>query len=505
VAGKRGKRLELTWANKDMRLLSHDDVSYEWVDPADWRVAEVRLLDEVELVGDDDAENLLIIGDATHALTSLASLPEVRDRFVGQVKLCYIDPPFNTGQTFQHYDDAVEHSVWLTMLRDRLVQIKKLLRPDGSVWVHLDDVEQHRARAVLDEVFGAENFVATVIWEKTDSPRMDAKLFSTSHDYIHVFRKSDAFRLNQVRNDKSNATKVDEDGRPYYLNPLRARGGQGSTREARPNLYYGIEDPDGNLVFPKLPDGSDGAWRWGQDKLAKEAHRIEWTQTKGKWSPNYRIYEDGDRTRPPGTLWSFAEAGSTRTSANEIKALLGGTAFATPKPERLIEMVLKIGSDPGDLVLDCFAGSGTTAAVAHKLKRRWVTVELSRSNVASFVQPRLTKVVMGTDDGGISTSVTEVPEVALETDVDREAMRRVARDLPDLQAEGVLEEFGELTPEVVDTVSKALRKLARVRKRTSSINERRGGFRVLTVDRSMFEDIDGTRVRLPTAPQDGAA
>ena len=170
-----------------MRLLAHDDVSYEWVDPHDWRVAEVRLLLPVGEVGTPaETGNLLVQGDALHALTALTSIPEISSDYLGKVKLCYIDPPFNTGQTFQHYDDAVEHSVWLTMLRDRLVQIKKLLSPDGSVWVHLDDAEQHRARSVLDEVFGPENFVTTVIWQKADTLRNDATRFSVSHDYIHV-------------------------------------------------------------------------------------------------------------------------------------------------------------------------------------------------------------------------------------------------------------------------------------------------------------------------------
>ena len=192
-------RLELTWANKDMRLLAHDDVSYEWVDPSDWRVSEVRLLHPVQSVGKPPKTgNLLIQGDALHALTALTSLPSVKGDYVGKVKLCYIDPPFNTGQTFQHYDDSVEHSVWLTMLRDRLVQIKKLLSDDGSVWVHLDDAEQHRARSVLDEVFGAENFVATVIWEKVYAPRNDAKQFSSSHDFIHVYSKQPGWKTNRL-------------------------------------------------------------------------------------------------------------------------------------------------------------------------------------------------------------------------------------------------------------------------------------------------------------------
>ena len=399
-------RLELTWVDKDRRLLAHDDVSYEWVDPTDWRVREVRLLHDVDTVGDPVNGNLLIRGDAMHALEALIKTPEYAERFVGKVKLVYIDPPFNTGQAFgDHYEDNLEHSVWLTLIRDRLEQIHQLLAHDGSVWVHLDDVEQHRARCVLDEVFGAENFAATVIWEKTDSPRMDAAGFSVRHDSIHVYRKGAAFAVNQMAAGKSNANRIDEQGKPYYLNPLRARGGQGSTRKARPTLYFPMNAPDGTPVYPKLPDGTDGAWRWSREKVAEESTRIEWVNGRNGWNPYYRIYETDDRTRPPETIWLHEDVGSTRTSAREIKSLVAGTAFSTPKPERLLERVIHIGSNPGDVVLDCFGGSGTTAAVAHKMGRRWVTVEQSAATISTFMRPRLELVVKGEDPGGITESV----------------------------------------------------------------------------------------------------
>lgn len=170
-------RLELTWTNKDQRLLAAEDGSYEWLPPADYRIAEVRLLDHAALVGDTRQErsrarakdNLLIRGDALNALTSLTGLPEFAREYEGRVKLAYLDPPFNTQQAFQHYDDALEHSVWLTMMRDRLVQIKRLLAPDGSVWVHCDDSEGAHMRVLMDEVFGAKCFVATVIWQTRTS------------------------------------------------------------------------------------------------------------------------------------------------------------------------------------------------------------------------------------------------------------------------------------------------------------------------------------------------
>lgn len=396
-------RLELTWTNKDRRLVSHEDGSYEWVPATDYRVAEVRLLHDAGSVG-DQSTNLLIRGDALHGLTSLSELEPYAGRYLGKVKVAYLDPPFNTQQSFLQYDDALEHSVWLTMMRDRLTQVKRLLAPDGSVWVHCDDSEQAYLKAVMDEVFGRDNFIASVIWEKTDSPRMDAAYFSVRHDYILVYRRSEDFQLNRlaVPEGESHYKRVAVDGRRYYLNPLRARGGQGSTREARPNLYFAMNAPDGSEVYPKLPTGGDGAWRWSREKVELEADRIEWVEGKAGWNPYYRIYEPEERSRPPETLWRHEDVGSTRTSAAEVKKLSNGAAFATPKPEGLLKRIIEIASNEGDIVLDCFLGSGTTAAVAQKLGRAWVGIEWSRQTIEDFVVPRLEQVIDGRDQGGAS-------------------------------------------------------------------------------------------------------
>jgi adenine-specific DNA-methyltransferase len=197
-------RLELTWTNKDKTLLAHEEGNYEWVEPADYRVNEVRLLHQVATVGDlssltgSAGDNLLIRGDALHALTALNQLPQYAKEYAGKVKLVYIDPPFNTGQAFAHYDDALEHSVWLTMFRDRIRQIKPLLSEEGTVWVHLDDVEAHRARLVLDEEFGPECFVAEVAWRSTDSSSNNAKGFAKDHNSILVYGSHPGWRPNQL-------------------------------------------------------------------------------------------------------------------------------------------------------------------------------------------------------------------------------------------------------------------------------------------------------------------
>lgn len=183
-------RLELTWTNKHVRLLAHEDGRYEWVDPSDYRVSEVRLLEDVESVGDVGrkraADNLLICGDALNALTSLGRLPEFASEYLGKVKLAYLDPPFNTQQSFLQYDDALEHSVWLTMIRDRLQRVSELLSEDGSVWVHCDDSEQAYLKVTMDEVFGRQSFVATIVWQKRTT-RENRATFSQSQDYILVY------------------------------------------------------------------------------------------------------------------------------------------------------------------------------------------------------------------------------------------------------------------------------------------------------------------------------
>ena len=404
-------RLELTWTNKQLRLLAHEDGSYEWVNPSDYRVAEVRLLHDVASVGEVSktraADNLLIRGDALNALTTLARLPEFARQYLGKVKLVYIDPPFNTQQSFLQYDDALEHSVWLTMIRDRLLQIRDILSQDGSVWLHIDDAEVHRARSVMDEVFGPDQFVATVIWEKADSPRMDADYFSGRHDYLLVYRRSEAFSVNRVATDgvPKHYNKIDDQGRSYYLKPLRAMG-PAATRKERPTMWFSLTAPDGSQVWPLRPDSIEGRWRWSQKKCSEEAKRLEWIRTGASWQPYFRIYADTDRGVPPETIWSKDEVGTNRTSKAEVKKLAPDTqAFDTPKPERLLQRIIHIASDPGDIVLDCFLGSGTTSAVAHKMGRRWVGIEREPDTIEGHALPRLDKVVAGEDPGGITEDV----------------------------------------------------------------------------------------------------
>lgn len=402
-------RLELTWTNKHLRLLAHRNEGYEWVPPHDYRVSEVRLLRDAALVGQTRAaasrssDNLLIRGDALNALVSLSELPEFASEYVGGVRLAYIDPPFNTGQVFEDYDDNLEHSVWLTMIRDRLLQIRRLLSEDGSVWLHLDDVQMHRARCVLDEVFGASNFVANVIWQKTYT-RENRTDISISHDNVIVYAV-DKTRWKKARNllppseeQRSRYSNPDDDPRGDWASlPVHAKAEKGRRKEQ----FFTITLPSGRQVDP--PPGN--CWRFTRtryDEMVDDG-RI-WFGEEGDSQPRLKkFWSEVQQGLVPTSIWPYEEMGTTGTAKGEILALFPSlTPFSTPKPEALIERILHIASDPGDVVLDCFLGSGTTAAVAHKMGRRWIGVEWLEDTVRDFALPRLRQVVEANDPGGVT-------------------------------------------------------------------------------------------------------
>jgi len=390
------QKLELTWIGKENRPKLEPRILLE--DPAKSYHAQHRVTDK------DIFSNILIFGD------NLLALKALEQEFSGKVKCGFLDPPYNTGSAFEHYDDGVEHSLWLSLMRDRLEIIRRLLSDDGSLWITIDDNEAHYLKVMCDEIFGRNNFLGNVIWEKSDSPRMDADFFSGRHDHLLVYAKERAVTSWNRIIIADDATpdhydKVDETGRKYYLKPLRAMGGQGDSRVARPTLYFPLIAPDGSEVYPKRQDGTDGAWRWKRQKIEQEMDRIDWIQGRNGWTPYYRIFADSNTGRPPETIWPHGEVGSNRTSKAEIKALFPDLVpFGTPKPERLLKRAIEIATNPGDLVLDSFAGAGTTGAVAHKMDRRWIMVELGE-HCHTHIIPRMQKVIDGTDQGGISKAV----------------------------------------------------------------------------------------------------
>ncbi|WLP92968.1 site-specific DNA-methyltransferase [Gordonia sp. NB41Y] len=592
--------LELTWTDKDKALLSVGDGKYDYtfVDPGDYRVAEVRLLDEMaEYLTDipeerpDDLpcptfDNLLITGDGMHVLDSLAKIPEYADTYLGQVKLVYIDPPFNTGKAFDNYDDNIDHSIWLTMLRDRLNQIKPLLAKDGSVWVHLDDVEVHRCRMVMDEVLRPDNFVAEVVWQKADSPRSSGE-FSDDHDIILVYRSSEKFETNRFprsAEDNKRFTNPDNDPKgPWFDDNPTANKGDG-----RGGMCYAIQNPlTGEMQYPgnsrhwslsqadilasmnewapyKLEDLNDARRRAEiegvpvervkqgikaivLDVPLDEARRLVEQRRNAGPLPQYLIRSKGSigrkmyiptTGRVPRTWWSNDEVGHNREAKAEINALFPETkAFDTPKPERLLQRIIHIATDPGDIVLDCFAGSGTTAAVAQKMGRRWVTSELLPETVSRYTLPRLQKVIDGDDPGGITTTTTRVaadevelpngvnPEVAQEfttvlgkfakeVEIPLDVFKATAKvvrtqgksDTPALDPEEqktllrLLGKVGkaaassddeEATIDLMPEALRAIRKASKTRDEVTTNWHGGGGFRHLVVRESMFVEEQG--------------
>ena len=379
------KKLELTWIGKEKRpklepriLLEDQEKSYH---------AKHRVTDN------DIFDNRLIFGDNLLALKALEA------EFAGRVKCVFIDPPYNTGSAFTHYDDGLEHSIWLSLMRDRLEIIRRLLSEDGSLWITIDDNEAHYLKVLCDEVFGRANFVANIIWEKADSPRNSARQFSTDHDHLFIFSKNPEWvpkRLRRTEEANSIYSNPDDDPRGPWL------PGDPYANKPYSKGMYSIEGPTGRVFSP--PPGR--FWRISEERLREldTEGRIWWGPT-GAARPSIKRYlsEVGDLV--PRTLWNKNDVGSNRTSKNEMRALFpGDSSFDTPKPEKLVERVISIATNPGDLILDSFAGSGTTGAVAHKMGRRWIMVELGE-HCHTHIIPRLKKVIDGEDQGGISKAV----------------------------------------------------------------------------------------------------
>jgi adenine-specific DNA-methyltransferase len=371
----------LQWLDRDRHVKAAESVPY--------RLLEA---DDALSAGDPDAPNMLIQGDNLEALKAL--LPY----YAGRVKCIFIDPPYNTRSAFAHYDDNLEHSQWLEMMFPRLLLLRELLADDGSIWVTIDDNESHYLKVIMDEVFGRKNFVSNLIWEKADSPRNSARQFSTDHDHIIVFGMNPDWVPSRLpRTAESNAIYSNPDGDERgawipgdpYANKPYSKG------------LYSVQGPSGRSFSP--PPGR--YWRVSEQKLKElnEEGRIWWGPT-GEARPSIKRYLSEVSDLVPRTLWSKTDVGSNRTSKNEMRALFPGDAsFDTPKPERLLAKVLTIATQPGDLVLDSFLGSATTAAVAHKMSRAYIGIEMG-DHATTHCAPRLKKVIEG-EQGGISETV----------------------------------------------------------------------------------------------------
>ena len=390
------QKLELTWIGKHKRPKLEARILLE--DPEKSYHAKVRS----EAAAFD---NRLIFGD------NLLALKALEQEFTGKVKCVFIDPPYNTGSAFAHYDDGLEHSIWLGLMRDRLEIIKRLLSDDGSLWITIDDNEAHYLKVLCDEVFGRGNFVANVIWQKKSSPSNDAKWISDNHDHIIVFAKNkDLWRpVKLERSEAQNAIYknsdefdgVDENGNFYGRGPWFA--GDMTVKTISENALYEITTPSGRVVKP-----ADGrAWVYSKEKFDElcRDNRITFGKNGNNKPCIKRFLTEVEESKiVPKSVWLYEEVGENRNARQEVKKFNLVDPFSTPKPEKLLERIIHLATNRGDLVLDSFAGSGTTGAVAHKMGRRWIMVELGE-HCHTHIIPRLKKVIDGEDQGGISKAV----------------------------------------------------------------------------------------------------
>ncbi|MDD4888259.1 MAG: site-specific DNA-methyltransferase [Thiomonas sp.] len=368
----------LDWVNKNQAKDTSRDVPY-------------HLLHQQQTYG-DAADNLLIQGDNLLALKALTPF------YAGQVKCIFIDPPYNTQSAFEHYDDKLEHSQWLSMMYPRLVLLRELLAEDGSIWVTIDDNEAHYLKVLMDEVFGRGKFISEIIWQKRTS-RENRAAIGSAHDALFLFAKKPAGEWKDARNllpphDRGFANPDGDPRGAWRSIPFSAQG-------FRPNQMYKIAAPNGTNLVP--PTGRC----WGATEpeyMRLKAEGRVYFPRGGAGRPRIKMFAGEENGLVPMSVWLADEVGDTEESKKEILVLFNHeTPFGTPKPERLLQRIIHIATNPGDLVLDSFLGSGTTAAVAHKMGRRWIGIEMG-DHARTHCIPRLQKVIDG-EQGGISEAL----------------------------------------------------------------------------------------------------
>lgn len=392
------QKLELTWIGKDKRPKLEPRILLQ--DPEKSYHAKHRVTDN------DIFHNRLIFGD------NLLALKALEQEFSGKVKCVFIDPPYNTGSAFTHYDDGLEHSIWLGLMRDRLEIIRRLLADDGSLWITIDDNEAHYLKVLCDEIFGRGNFVSNVVWQKKFSPQANSVWLSDSHDHVIVYAKSkEIWRPNllpRTAEADSRYSNPDNDPRGPWTSgdfTISLTGGQRGAQFAKTGVsenIFEITTPSGRKLMPT----KGRCWAASPKRFEElRADNRVWFGESGNNVPRIKRFlsevQDGIVCM---TVWLRTEVGDNQDAKREVAKFNSEDIFSTPKPEKLVQRVLELATKPGDIVLDSFAGSGTTGAVAHKMGRRWIMVELGE-HCHTHIIPRLKKVIDGEDKGGISESI----------------------------------------------------------------------------------------------------
>lgn len=366
-------KLELTWFGKD--------------EPIN---VEPRLLIENAALSnteqDPNTENMIIHGD------NLLALKALENKYVGQVKCIYIDPPYNTGNAFDKYDDNIEHSIWLNLMDCRFRYLHSLLRKDGFLFVNLDEQEHAYAKVLLDCIFGRQNFIGDIIWQKRKGGGNDSRYLALDHDYILVYAKDASKEMHPVKWRTAQSEEylkrykeIDNDGRRYYWDTV-ARDGLQSP------IPVSVTCPDGSVLSINSQMGQQTI----DEGLINGTVRL--TKSKNGWTLHHKVYMGRGQVQRS----IMDDVGTNKTAGDEMEYLFGDKkAFPYPKPEDLIFRIFELATDKGDLVMDSFLGSGTTAAVAHKMGRRYIGIEMG-DHAYTHCKVRMDKVIAGADEGGIT-------------------------------------------------------------------------------------------------------
>ena len=343
--------------------------------------------------GEAESGNLLVQGDNLDVLKAL--IPH----YAGAVKCIFIDPPYNTRKDFAHYQDNLEHAQWLEMMYPRLELLSALLAKDGSIWAIIDDDEGHYLKVLMDEIFGRRNFVANVVWQKKHTRANDARWFSDNHDHILVYAKNKskwtANLLPRTEKQDKGFSNLDNDPRGDWASqPIQVK-------TPNEDYIYEIKNPAGKSFYP--PSGR--SWQFSKQRYKELVgdNRI-WFGKTGEGTPRIKKFlSEVQGGLKALTIWPHTEVGHNQDAKTESKKIDSKEVFSTPKPEKLLHRILHLATRPGDLVLDSFLGSGTTAAVAHKMNRRWIGVEMGE-HAKTHCVPRM-RAVIGGEQGGISEAV----------------------------------------------------------------------------------------------------
>ena len=342
-------------------------------------------------------DNMIIKGDNCAVCDCLMK------EFSSKVKCIYIDPPYNNGEEYTHYSDVFSHEQWLDNMRAIISRLFRLLSEDGSLWISIDDNEVHYLKVLCDEIMGRSSFVTTIIWQQRTT-RENRRVFSNNHEYILVYAK-DPVEFKKARNLLSVDDAVlaryknpDNDPRgPWQSVSLNVQAGHAVNSQ-----FYSITAPGGKVFNP--PNGR--CWIYNQERMQREiAENNIWFGNDHNSTPRKKKFlRDAKLGITPETLWLSSAVGTTNDAKKQLLALFPSMiVFDTPKPESLIRRIFEIATNEGDLVLDAFLGSGTTAAVAHKMKRAYIGIDISDESI-KYALSRLERVITG-EGSGISKDI----------------------------------------------------------------------------------------------------